>query len=110
MTFPPTRPPAALVLPTFFLLAAVLLAGCSGTRVVSQWRDPQVASPVFTKLFVVVPDPSAADRRIAEDALVAALAPTPAEVSYRALPEAADIADRARVMTAAKAAAAASST
>ena len=79
-----------------------LASGCTNTRVVNQWHDPQVPTPTFARIFVVVPDPAAADRRSAEDALAAALAPTATVVSYRTLPEAADIADRARIIAAAK--------
>ena len=84
--------------------ATVLLAGCNHTRMAAHWREPEVASVAFNRLFVVAAHPAAASRRLVEDALSTDLAPTPVVLSYRVLPEAADITDQTRIIAAAKAA------
>lgn len=46
------------------------LAACASTRVTDSWRDPQVASLSFKKVFVVFIDKNESVRRAAENELV----------------------------------------
>jgi len=73
------------------ILALVLLVatGCSSTRVVSEWRNPEYASPEFRRIMVVGVSQQPSIRRKFEDAFVAKLkeAGVDAVPSYVYIPE-----------------------
>ena len=72
------------------VLAALGLAACSTTTVLTTWKKPGVTELDFDKVVVVVPVEDQALRRRAEDELVDVLAPRPAVASHRLMPEPGD--------------------
>jgi hypothetical protein len=65
--------------------AAVVLAGCSGTKPVQLWRDP-TSQVVFKKIMVAVIGVDMATRRNTEEVLLKRLPPGSAVASYQVIP------------------------
>ncbi len=95
----PTSSPAsrkALLLP---LVVALLLTGCAAGGLVNMWRDPAYPKSPLRKVFVIAVKHDLTQRRIMEDAFVAALDKrgVSARPSYRqfsnALPDTAQVAN-----------------
>lgn len=91
-----------MIRPLLIVTIAVLLAGCSSTRLEHAWKDPTVTSLAFTKLMVVAPYPDGAVRREAEDALQTAITAVPVVTSYQSVKEPAALKDVNQVLSAAK--------
>ena len=93
---------ARLALPPA-LMAILLSAGCTNTRLESSWKSPDAAPLAFTKLLVVAPGPDGATRRTTEDALAKHLPTAQVMTSYSVLPDEAALQDHAAIIAAAKA-------
>jgi len=65
--------------------AAVVLAGCSGTKPVQLWRDP-TSQTVYRKIMVAVVGVDMASRRNTEEVLVKRMPPGSAIASYQVVP------------------------
>ena len=83
-------------------LLAVLLAGCSSTRLEHGWKDPEVKTLSFAKLMVVAPYPDGAVRREAEDSMRAAITAVPVVTSYQSVKDPDALRDVNQVLAAAK--------
>jgi hypothetical protein len=68
-------------------LVAGLLAGCSTTRITSEWTDPNAPREAFRKVVVVALSRDAALRRIAEDAFVQEVGAPTALAGYSVIPD-----------------------
>jgi hypothetical protein len=71
------------------VLAAVVVAGCSSTRIVNQWSNPAYAAPAFKKILVIGVSHQTSVRRSFEDEFVDQLkaAGVDAAPSYRYIQE-----------------------
>lgn len=69
------------------LLAGLSLAGCSSTRLVTKWHDPQIERLAFTKVVALALAPQESMRRNAENALCREIRSVPCTAAYRAVPE-----------------------
>jgi hypothetical protein len=92
-----------MLLPSFrnLLLAAAIAfstAGCSSTKIVNQWANPEYVSPRFKKILVIGVSKQPSIRRTFEDEFVARLKAegVEAEPSYRYIPEDGEV-DEARL-------------
>lgn len=72
-----------------FLVLVVFLSGCSSTKLIDTWREPDYKGEPFNHLLVIGVSDEIANRRIFEDSFVAQLTARgiTAEVSYRLFPE-----------------------
>lgn len=91
-----------MIRPLLIVAIAILLAGCSSTRLEHGWKDPEVKTLAFTKLMVVTPYPDGAVRREAEDALKEAITAVPVVTSYQSVKEPDALKDVNQVLAAAK--------
>jgi hypothetical protein len=65
---------------------ALVLTGCAGTKLVSQWRDPATTQLKYAKVLAVMMTPETLTRRSAEDSLVRIIGPEKAVASYTIFP------------------------
>jgi hypothetical protein len=68
-------------------VAALALAACSSTRIVSTWRDPALGPIQFRKVVGVALSQDATLRRLAEDAFVRAVGPELGVAGYAVIPD-----------------------
>src|SRR5262245_66249440 len=72
----------------FLGVFALLVAGCSATKLTSVWKAPELtAPPNFQKLLVMYMSRDVAQRRAAEEKLVSLIGPQKATASYTIIPE-----------------------
>ncbi|RIL04754.1 MAG: hypothetical protein DCC71_12960 [Proteobacteria bacterium] len=69
------------------VLLAALALGCSSTRIVATWSDPESAPVQFRKVVGVALSGDTTLRRIAEDEFVRVVGPALAIAGYRVLPD-----------------------
>jgi hypothetical protein len=70
------------------LVAGVVAAGCTSTKLANTWRDPNFSGPIaFKKTLVVAIYKDEAVRREAEDAMVRAIGPDRAVAAYQVIAE-----------------------
>lgn len=73
---------------TCLCLTLGALAACASTQLVNIWTDPALKATKFTHVMALVISKDEVARRIGEDTLVKALAPTRAVCAYRILSDA----------------------
>lgn len=87
---------------TCLCIVLAILAACASTRLVNVWTDPSLKATKFTNVMALVISKDEVARRIGEDTLVLALAPTRAICAYRILSDA-ELRDKDRSRQALKA-------
>jgi len=87
---------------TVLCLALGILAACANTQLVNVWTDPSLKATKFTNILALVISRDEVARRIGEDTLVQALAPTRSICAYRILSDA-ELRDKNRANQALKA-------
>ena len=70
------------------ILALVALAGCSSTKVVTQWQAPEVTRLQFKKILALALAPETSLRHVAEEELCLQVAPVECKPAYFVVPEA----------------------
>ena len=83
-------------------ITLAILAACASTQLVNVWTDPSLKTTKFTNVLALVISKDEVARRVGEDTLVQALAPTRAFCAYRILSDA-ELRDKERSHQALKA-------
>ena len=78
-----------VAIPLVILAALLLAAGCSSTKLVSVWKDPEaVGRPAFSKILAVAVSADSGLRRAAEEQMVRLIGSGKVVPSYLLIPEA----------------------